>query len=323
MTPFYSQEVAAMHPDEHIRDEAAHWAVRTGDPAFEDWDRFTSWLESDPDHARAYDEMMSQVDSATGMLIDYPVEEPLVAANDDEDTFHPLWRRGWFGPALAACLAGLVAAGVWQMRAADEVYVTPMGESMIVALGEGSTAELAGGTRLVIDGEDARSARLERGHALFRIRHDAGDPFRLVAAGDTLVDVGTIFDVRIGRERLDVAVAEGAVIVNPQAQNLRIDAGEGVVRSEGVYVITAVPPAEIGEWTDGRATFRDATLEEITLDLTRATGIAFSVQPGSEAMRLSGSIALGPVRSDPRTLEALLGVRARPVGDGWVLSLDS
>ncbi len=34
-----------MQVDDTIREQAASWAAATGDPAFEDWDAFTLWLE--------------------------------------------------------------------------------------------------------------------------------------------------------------------------------------------------------------------------------------------------------------------------------------
>ena len=54
--------------DETIREQAAAWAVRTGDAAFEDWEAFTLWLEQDSAHARAYDEVMASVIDATEAL---------------------------------------------------------------------------------------------------------------------------------------------------------------------------------------------------------------------------------------------------------------
>ena len=40
-----------MARDQAVREQAAAWAVRSGDPAFDDWDGFTAWLEQDPAHA--------------------------------------------------------------------------------------------------------------------------------------------------------------------------------------------------------------------------------------------------------------------------------
>lgn len=306
-----------MQPDETIREEAALWAVRTGDPAFDDWDGFTLWLERDPAHARAYDAAVAAVEDALGALAPAP---PPVAANDTDDAVStPAWRR-WFGPALAASLAGLLALGVWQMQGGETTYATEAGEMDTIALADGSSIALGGDSRLVLDEDEPRFARLEQGQALLRIRHDDAHPFRLVAGNDTLVDAGTIFDVRLGRDRLDVEVAEGAVIVNPQTRNLRLDPGERVTRLGGDYRTGTIATDAVGEWREGRITFRSATLVEIAEDLTRATGIAFAAAPGSGNATLSGSVMTDPLRSDPAALGPLLGVEVRRIGDTWTIA---
>lgn len=34
---------------------AQRWAIRVGDPAFDDWEALTAWLEADPAHLAAYE----------------------------------------------------------------------------------------------------------------------------------------------------------------------------------------------------------------------------------------------------------------------------
>jgi transmembrane sensor len=306
-----------MQPDETIRDEAALWAVRTGDPAFDDWDGFTLWLERDSAHARAYDAAVSGVEDALGALAPAPL--PVTANDEDEGASSPAWRR-WFGPALAASLAGLLALGVWQMQGGETLHATAAGETRTIALADGSSIALGGDSRLLLDEDEPRFARLEQGQALLRIRHDDANPFRLVAGNDTLVDAGTIFDVRLGRDRLDVEVAEGAVIVNPQTRNLRLDPGERVTRLGGDYRTGAVATDAVGEWNAGRITFRGATLTRIAEDLTRATGVTFAAEPGSGNITLSGSVLTDPLRSDPATLGPLLGVTVQRQGETWVIA---
>ncbi|WP_077148602.1 hypothetical protein [Sphingopyxis sp. KK2] len=34
---------------------AQRWAIRVADPAFDDWDALTAWLEADPTHLAAYE----------------------------------------------------------------------------------------------------------------------------------------------------------------------------------------------------------------------------------------------------------------------------
>ena len=133
-----------------------------------------------------------------------------------------------------------------------------------------------------------------------------------------MVDAGTIFDVRMVGASLDVAVAEGAVIIDPETQGVRVDAGERAVGTGGVFQVDRFDAASVGEWSRGRISFQNATLADIAADLTRATGTRFA--SADTATRLSGSIALDAVRADPRALEGLLGVRVSAQGEGWVIA---
>lgn len=303
-----------MTPDQRQQTQALEWAIATRDPGFADWDGFTAWLEADAAHAAAYDAVQFALDDADAALTATP--EP-AAANDNP----PSWfmrQRVWLGGAIAASLVLVLGFMLGFGQSGETLYRTAPGETQLIALGDGSTVELAGGSRLAVLG--ARAARLDGGQALFTIRHDAADPFVLTAGKDRLVDAGTVFDVRLAGDTLDLAVAEGAVVVNPQSQALRVDAGERALRTAGRYRKMTVDEAAVGEWSRGRITFEGASLAEIAAELTRATGASFA--SADTATRLSGSIATDAVRADPRALEALLGVEVRPAGDGWVIAAE-
>ncbi len=305
-----------MTPDQPIRAAALDWAMQTRAPDFDGWDGFTAWLEADPAHAAAYDAVQFALDDADAALELLP--EPEVAPANDNP---PGWfasRRGWLGGAIAAALVLALTSVLW-LSPSGTMYQTAPGETRLIALADGSKVELAGGSRLTLEGE--RAARLEAGQALFTIKHNAADPFVLTAGDDRLVDAGTVFDVRLAGETLDLAVAEGAVIVNPKGQALRVTAGGRAVRGEGGrYSLAQVDPNAVGEWSRGRISFENATLAEIAAELSRATGKSFS-SPDT-ATRLSGSIALDQVRADPRALEGLLGVRVRSADEDWVLEAE-
>ncbi len=305
-----------MTQDQPIRDQALHWAMTTRDPDFADWEGFTLWLEADPAHAAAYDAVQLALDEADAALAVLPEPAPEPAAANDNPPGWLAGRRGWLGGAIAAALVLALTLVLWLAPRPGTLHETAPGETRLIALGDGSTVELAGGTRLAVNG--ARAARLEAGQALFTIRHDEANPFVLTVGETRLVDAGTIFDVRVAGEALDLAVAEGAVIVNPSAEAVRVDAGMRALRRGGRTRVGPVDPAAVGEWRQGRISFEDAGLAEIAAELTRATGTRFT---GTDsAARLSGSIALDAVREDPRALEPLLGVRVRAEGDGWIIA---
>jgi transmembrane sensor len=313
-----------MNPDQRIQKEALSWAALTADPDFGDWDGFTTWLEQDAAHAHAYDEVQFAIDDAAGLLEigagASPAPEPAPAANDNPPVRLFAGRGAWLGGAIAASLVMFVTFLLWPGARGDMIYTTAPGETRLIALDDGSTVELGGGSRIAILGGGGRQAQLEAGQALFTIRHDENDPFMLTVGSETLVDAGTIFDVRMNAGGLDLAVAEGAVIVNPEAQAIVVDAGKRAVLASGAYTVSAVAPVEVGEWSRGRITFREASPAEVAAELSRATGIAFEADSGSGSIRLTGSITLAQVTEDPRTLEPILGMAIRQDGERWILS---
>ncbi len=302
--------------DETIREEALAWAVRTGDPSFEDWDSFTDWLEADPAHATAYDAVIVAVTEGA----EAEAARPLADNDDDDSTAQRVTRR-WFGGALVAGLAALAAFGIWQADGSPTTYTTAPGETRLIALDDNGSIELAGGSRLVLGEEGDHFARLEDGQALFTLHHASGDPFTVAIGEDRLVDIGTVFDVRTGNGELSVAVSQGAVLFNPDGQNVRVDPGEVLTSARGSdeYELSSVPPDMIGEWREGRLTFQQASLARVATDLTRATGIDFTAAPGGETQSVSGSVLIAPLKDDPQAIGALLGIAVRKGKTGWVL----
>jgi transmembrane sensor len=307
-----------MTTDQPIRDAALGWAMATRAPDFADWDGFAAWLEADPAHAGAYDAVQYALEETDAVLaaLPEPAPEPEPGAANDNPPGWLAGRRSWIGGAVAAALVLALTSVLWFGPGSETLYTTVPGETRLIALEDGSTVELAGGSTLAL--ESARAARLEAGQALFTIRHDAADPFVLDAGGERLVDAGTVFDVRLAGETLDVAVAEGAVIVDPKGEAIRLDPGERAVRQGGRFRLADVDSAAVGEWRKGRISFEAANLAEIAAELTRATGTRFAST--DTATRLSGSIAVGAVRADPKALEPLLAVRVTRAADGWVIA---
>lgn len=306
-----------MQADEQIRDQALTWAIRTSDPEFSDWESFVTWLEADPAHAAAYDAIAAALTDAAEVLAAAP-------ANDDAVDGEPLHlsRHRWLGGIIAAVLAVVAIVGLWKWPGVAKLYETAPGETQLIALDDGSTIELAGGTVLELpEGTATREAVLREGQALFTIVHNDADPFVLLAGADRLVDAGTVFDVKLGQSGLTLGVSEGAVIYNPSAANLRVDAGNGLVARPGSPPrVTPLDSELVGEWREGRLTFDMAPLSEVAEDLTRATGISFSARAGLQNQAISGSIVLAPVLADPLSLEGLLGVSLTRRGNGWEIA---
>ncbi len=297
-----------------VEAQAIDWVVRQRDPAFDDWESFSAWLELGPDHAAIYDRLAS-LDADLDDL-PHPVEE---SANPEPPMIAS--RRTWLGGAIAAALVGIVGFSLLDSGATR--IKTDAGEHRTVALADGSRIEINGGTIVELDEDRPRFARLESGEAMFHVVHREGDPFMVEAGKARLVDMGTAFNVIRRRDALSVAVSEGLVLYNPDRENIRLNAGYGIEVSDsgGRPRVQAVATHSIGSWRKGQLVYNGASIAEVAEDLGRTAGLKISVSPNVAALPFRGALLV----SDDKErviddLTALAGIRAERQTEGWLLT---
>lgn len=303
-----------------MTDEAIAWAVRVGDPAFDDWEGFERWLSADPAHAAAYHAASAAEAEMVAMLASEPKVVPLPVPAP-----RPAWRR-WAIPAaaaLAAAVVGTVAVETQLRPAAPLIYETAAGARRTIALEDGSSAILNGGTRLEASRDDARSLTLVHGQATFTVRHDEAHPFRVAVGGASVVDVGTRFDIVRDARETRIAVSEGAVDWQRDGNSVRLNAGRSLRVADGSSQVELadVAPDTVGGWAQGQLSFDGVTLAEAAADLARTLGTPVAVDPALARRPVRATVRLdgGAERIMPR-FAALTGVRAIRDGAGWRLA---
>ncbi len=295
---------------------ALDWVVRTGGDAFDDWPAFQAWLEADPRHAAAYHAISADLEDMAAAV------PPVQAAPVVVTAARRRWPV-WAGGAIAASLALFVGYEATQTRAHPYAVETAAGAMRTVRLADGSSIAMGGATRLMLDRDDPRIATLERGEAMFVVRHDDSDPFEVSVGGARLVDVGTAFDVKFALGETRIAVSEGAVDYNPGREGIRLVKGQGLLVRDGTATVTAVDVASVGSWRDSVLAYEGATLAEVADDLSRALDVDLRADPTVAKRPFSGSIATAKLAGDPRLAAPLLGVAIRKTGDHWVMSTRS
>jgi transmembrane sensor len=299
---------------DRIRDEAAAWHVRLhGDAASADWAEFTIWLEADPAHGEAYD-LVALADAELGDLPPAPVYvEPR----------RPSRRAflGWGGAAVAAALVGAIAlmpnGGTYEI-------ITAPGERRVIALDEGSRIEVNGDSRLVLDRNDMRFTRIERGEALFTVVHDDARPFRVEAGAARLIDLGTVFNVIHDGDRTEVAVSEGEVEWRRAGARVNLTPGMALSqRGAEAPVLSRPEVAAIGGWREGRLSYSAARYDAVAADLSRNLGARVTVDGAAAARTFSGVIMIDrDAAVTVRRAGALLDLNPRREGDGWRLAVE-
>lgn len=301
-------------------EEAIGWTIRLREARAGEWEEFAGWLEADPEHLRAYEEVALADADAAALLPLRP--RPAPDPQPWETHRAPVGRRLVIGGAAAA--AAIAATfGYVSLVAPRDVYAieTGPGQRRTVALDGGTNIELNGATRILLDRKDARFARLERGEAWFEVVHQADDPFRVEAGPAVVRNVGTKFNVLHEGETIAVEVAEGAVLFSSDGEEVGLSAGATAQREPGRVTTGRREAAAIGGWRGGQLNYASASYAQIARDLSRSSGVDVRASPEVATRRFSGVIAVDPDREVMRRrLAALLEVDVRLAGQGWILA---
>ena len=298
-----------------IDTEAIGWVIRLRDANTDEWSAFTDWLEADPAHASAYEEAALAEQDWEGLA---PPQR--TAPQPRQAPARRLNRRFFLGTGIAAALAGVIAIGTLP-REGTYAIETAAGERRVIELDDGSRIDLNGGSRIVLDRGDVRTASLERGEALFTVVHNPADPFEVRAGGVMLRDLGTVFNVVAERSTLDVAVAEGLVEYDPGGSRITLRPGMALHR-QGIEAPQVVqrPTESITGWRDGRLAYHATTIGAVAADLSRNLGVPVTAAPEVANRPFTGVIGLDDRGETIQRAAQLMGVSARPSDGGWTLT---
>lgn len=322
-----------------------------------------AWLESHPEDAamlRALDDAVTRV--AAPQPSDAPIDveaalrrvrgrlDAVSAAADADPGVLPLRpaaarrRLDWRLAGLAAAAVVAIAVGIGRRGATSDGTApgaapatelrTAVGVRDSLLLPDGSRVVLAPGSRLTVAagyGSEARDVRLE-GEGWFAVRHDEARPFRVLAGGARVVDIGTEFTVRTdglpGARGVAVAVYEGSVSIAPDTDAAGAAAGvvlgvgdRGTVDAQGrVSAERGAATAEDAAWTRGRLTYRGTPLVVVQADLRRWYGVELRIADSAlVGRRLTAAFDGDPVERVLEVIALAVGGEVARTGDVVVL----
>ncbi len=299
-------------------DQALDWIIRQRDPAFGDWEAFGAWLSADPARAELYQAMAVADQDMADLLVSAPAPLP--------DNVVPLRRpnrRYWLGGALAASIAAMIGFATLD-RADPYVIEAAAGTPRSVTLADGTRIDLNGGTRITLDRHDDRYAQLDRGEAAFTVVHHEDRPFAVTVGDATLVDIGTIFNVRRDDGTTQIGVAEGAVEYQAAGvEKINLTAGSTLRATDGdtQLVVGHAEPGGIVAWREGRLVYDGVPIAQVAADLSRNLGFKVSASPEIAARPFRGVISFGRDRDGAiERLAPVLDAQAQRVPGGWMLT---
>lgn len=321
---------------DEIERTAAQWVLRRdrGLTATEQ-DELSQWLAADSRHGEAlalqrwgWDEL----DRLAGL-------QTSLGAVPDPDLFAPrakAWARRWWWIAGASSLAAAAAVALLitlrSPPATSENVTPPVVVSTALAapcerltLEDGSVVELNRGAAVeVVYSATERRVRLVRGEANFTVAKNPERPFVVNAGGVDVRAVGTVFNVRLAGEAVEVVVSEGRVKLEPPPvdtvarEATVLSVGESAVLLLGapalVPQVTALAVPELAArlaWQPRLLDFTGAPLTDIVAEFNRRNPVQLAVDDATlGALRLSAAFRSDNVEGFVRLMESDFGMRA-------------
>jgi transmembrane sensor len=285
--------------------QAAAWMAirRSGDMTELQAREFSAWLEVDPAHRAAFNELLLIWDEAGEIR-----EDPTILALRERNlrTFNAPARMRFAAGAMAASIAAIVFGG-WSLfgdlpvapspatrgieeprQDEEQVLRTGVGQTTTAVLRDGSTVILDSDTLLLTrETRDRRSIHLERGGAYFQVAKDPRRPFVVEAAGKTITALGTAFEARVNAGKLDVTLVEGKVKVAAKKgqvwqgqQTMDMTAGWRLTApDEKKWSLAKVDTKKELSWLSGRMSFFNDPLVEAVAKVNRYSDKQIIVDP--------------------------------------------
>jgi len=342
-------------PD-HLEAAASAWLARRDRGLLpEEQDAYLQWLREDPAHGRAV-ARLERAWAELDLLAEWRPEHSTVPNPDllaaapaaGGATARARPRRGrvyWLSTAACAAAAALALAFVVSR---ERPAAVPVPHAVVArdyeqrVLDDGSIVELRRGAAVEVGYTSAeRRVRLVRGEALFTVAKNPARPFIVRAGTVDVRALGTVFNVRLDPDSVEVLVTEGKVRVDEapgrsgradEAHLLTdiplLEAGQRAVVSlvaeaPQPALVATVSPIEIERvlaWQPKRLEFNDTPLAEVIVGFNRFNTRQLRLgDPALASLPIGGNFRSDNIDAFVRLLEASFGLEADRIGDEIVL----
>ena len=305
-----------------MRREAAEWLVKLdnqldrGGLSAADRVALRRWLRQNPKHGQIL-QRQAELWGDMDVLATYARARP----------------RSQRAPAFALATLGalaIVCSGLWLLLSApgepgaERLVATAVGGQREERLADGSRVHLNTDSLITVQfGAGERRVRLLRGEAAFDVAHDPERPFSVYAHNRIVTALGTRFTVRLGAQKVRVAVAAGKVALGRASPGSERRPAPGAQPARDVMFLVQGQRAELPlagsaapvlaamdqqaqertfSWLQGRLIFDDERLATIVAEVSRYTAVKLTIAPELGDIRLSGRFKTGDTEA---LLEAL------------------
>ena len=227
--------------------------------------------------------------------------------------------------ALGGALVVFAVAGILLLRPGFQnlSYATGKGELSTVVLADSSVVTLNHTSVLVVDRADRKGRHVVlTGEAFFRVRA-TGEPFVVSTDAGSVEVLGTEFNVRIRKNRMEVAVVGGRVSVVGRARLRTIlPAGTMATCTERgeVSVPERIVFADYPGWIHQKLLFQRSDLRSVCSEIEARFGVPVLIEnPSLADETITGALDSRSAEAAVAALAALTGTRYRHESNGFAL----
>ncbi len=349
-----SKETNDSHESEsqEIELAASKWAVKQSIGfSAQEQDEFFEWLAADPEHAEAFSsrrQIWDELNSLAEWRPEHslkPNPDLLRASVAEKAPKQTLLKVVLFAAGIAAAL--VIGAFSWKLIGQGTPSSIKLAEGEFARgyerhpLEDGSIVELNRGAQAVVEfTKSMRRVTLDSGEAHFTIAKDPDRPFIVNARGVAVQAVGTIFNVQINQDSVNVLVTEGRVAVDHFANEMenqpldletiptpQLSAGQGSVfdltSKELQPLVQKVSPVEIEQrlsWLKQVLSFQATPLSDIVHEFNRRNYTQITIEdPSIRDLELTVALKPNNIEGFLELLEVTMGIHAERIADSIII----
>lgn len=310
-----------------IEDTASDWLQRQ---RFFSWDdasqaELDNWLSQSLAHKLAYWRLEAAWDRTERLQVlrpsDKAVQQPVRHVRK--------WHFSLGAAAAIVISAAVIGTQSLQQKVTTSTYATSVGGHKTITLTDGSQIELNTNTVLRVASDNPRNAWLDRGEAYFQIRHNAADPFVVIAAGHRVTDLGTKFLLRATNSQVDLSLVEGRARIdsinpNMQPHSAVLSPGQVAIATANSLSTSTKAETELaGElgWRRGVIIFHHTTLDTAVAEFNRYGNAKLVIADDDVgSLMLNGTFPTHDTQAFIRVAQQVLRLKVEKDGNRIVLS---
>ena len=163
-----------------------------------------------------------------------------------------------------------------------------------VKLADGSTITLAENSELIYPDKfgSERQISLTKGQAFFKIAKDPEHPFRVMIAKSSVTVLGTSFNIKLSKSKVDLGVITGKVFFSPYPNGTTsiLTAGQALSYDSSKKQFQTNSAQNSNSWLTKELVFVDTPLEEVCKQLTDYYGTEIKLKNANTANKKLNAI---------------------------------